>query len=319
LVKSYISHISKLVDLDFRANNFMKMFCRKLFDMPKDQRIILSLIAKNGISTEYELGEHGFYRGLNRHSVHRKLVGRESTGNSLVENNYVVLAKASKFKNTGKIKKQFGLTLKGLLASLGEINFEDTYLAKNYFDYLQKDYKNKKLSSLSIQLIKYNILLMVAWHNSRGLSLSNLHDTKRYILDWILTNRLMNIDVSFSSLTTTDKIVIKIRERFFAVLSIVSALIKNLEGDYIADFSEVDFEDKNAINKRLWRYIQHWPFLLESIQTKDIRTYSSPSKQIEVLVNSTNLAKQQKSILSELKIAKISPDEKPQFPSEFIL
>jgi len=58
---------------------------------------------------------------------------------------------------------------------------------------------------------------------------------------------------------------------------------------------------------------------LESAQAKNILTYSNPSGHIGVFVNIKNIAKHHKSILSKLKIRKISPDENPQFPSEFII
>ena len=310
-----------MVDSDYKSNLQLRKFSSFLFSVDKDSNIILNLIAKNGPSSEYQLGKLGFNRGLNRYSIQRKIRGRETSDNSLIEKGYLVQIKSEKFKNTQKIKKIFGLTFKGFLTSLAGANYEDNYLVQNYFNFLKNEYQDPLLAKLSIQLIKYNLLLILYWHHSKGLTLTNLHNSERYFLDWILSNNLMRIDTRYFSIYSQDTAIFSlIREKLFALLSVVCGLIKKLEKNYEADWAELDFNNKNAIYEKLWKNIQHWPIILERMQEQNYYLeYATNPKSILITLNEKKFIKETTRILNSFKIHNIKPDNKPVFPSEFIL
>jgi|APSaa5957512535_1039671.scaffolds.fasta_scaffold11590_9 hypothetical protein len=314
-----LEHISNYLDSELDLKKIFKLYSNSLFELTKDQKIVLSLIAKHGPSTEYQLGKLGFNRGLNRDSVVRILRGRESSKNSLIENNYVVLTNTKQFRNTGKIRRVYGLSLKGMLSVLGHVNFEDFYLVKNYFNYLYNGYNDQTLSLLSILLVKYNLLLILSWHYSKGIELSKLHNTKNYFLDWILSNELMKIDSTYSSIIDSKDNLLSYRDSFFAILSVISKLIKELGKNFEADWSELDVTDKNSIPNHLWKNIQQWPFLLEHLQLKDMKSFTKSSKQMHYSINQQNLSNKQKQILSQFKLSPKLFDDNPKFPSKFII
>jgi len=318
LAKSEKPYISNPEDLTSKTDTLIRNFSKNLFDLKTNQHTILSLIAKHGPLTEYKLAKLRSNHVLNRDLARRIIRGRETSDNSLVENNYLIQTSSEKFKSTGKIKKTFGLSLKGFLASLAHTNFSEIYLIKHYQEYLQKDFRDKNLALVSIELIKYNVLMFLAWHNSKGLSLSKLKNTNRYALDWILSNDLMNYERNYFTIISKDKTLLLTRDKFFSLVSIATGLIKQLEKNHEIDMTEIDFTDKDAIKKRLWRNIQQWPLLLESIQRKN-RIENYPNNQsILVSVNEKNLKNYRNKILSNLKIKNLAM-ESPEFPLKFII
>jgi len=323
--KSKIQHILSEINNTFDLDKSLKKLSLDFFsEMDKDSLIILQLIAKHGPQNEYKLGLKGETRNLNRYSVRRRLIGIDAPGKSLKQTGYVLKVKEKKHK-TGKISKKYGITIKGLLASLTGIRFEDSYLAKNLLHYFQEEYNDYTIAYMSLVFVKYSIALFVIWHLLTGLKLTTKLNTKQYLLNWILTNPILNINKGIHSFNRKlNHEFLNIRKNYFIILSLLHVLINRFTTDVKNGNKPYRHTLELFHNENYsWKAIQNWPVLLDELQLgkKDFVPYSDSyqdNQGIMLFTESAEIGKQCSRILKKLEIKNYSLPENPNLLSEFI-
>jgi len=180
LENNSLKHIGFLVNDGFEIDNVLAKLSRQLFDIDKESRTILGVIAREGLITEYQITKQGFklYHEITREKVRRRLLVTD------LKDGYIIQKRGKRHRNIRKrkvITKPYALTLKGLIASLAITSFDDNYMVKKYFD-LFKSWINKfNISELAIQVIKYNLALFMIKNVVEGSNFTTLKNIEPQI------------------------------------------------------------------------------------------------------------------------------------------
>jgi len=219
-------------DTKLDIDKTLKTLCISVFDLDRDYYRIISTIAEQGPLTEYALGKKTEKYNLNRDSVRRRIFGGGSLW-SLKEKNFIIETTRRKlnFKKEKKYTKKYGLTFKGLLASLNYTKFENNYLVKSSSYMI-----NEVLESYSyvdcyvIQLFKYYVALVLSWLKINGLNIKNQEDTVQYLLNMNSYDSIL--DPRFSNFYIKDEVLLesfqKLQHRFFVLENVVSFLFQKI-------------------------------------------------------------------------------------------
>jgi hypothetical protein len=135
-------------------DNALRVLSKFAYDIDDESRIILGLIAKNGVSTETRITSLGKRRILlSRDKIRRRLLLTD------LSKGFVSIKKGKKIHNIkGKQEKLFSLTFKGILASLYETKLSENYWIKNYISEIEK-VTNKTIAELFLQNIYHCVIL----------------------------------------------------------------------------------------------------------------------------------------------------------------
>lgn len=263
------SHYLKNRNISFlNVDKILKGTSHNLFDLDKESRTILGTISKYGGITKYALG---IKTNLGRSTVRRRLVGINNDANSLLVNNYIYSKKGSKHKS-GKTTTLYFLTLKGLLASLSETRFDESYLQKIYFNYFPN---YDLLPKFLLQLIKNHICLFFLWHSIHGFDLSKQENIKNYFLEWNNTTHVLSLNAteSFVQHRLFDNYS-DIKTNFFTLQMFVSDILKS--GSY--DISNVIFDHDEESNFHIeiplttyYDLVKFWPYYMEMFQFENLK------------------------------------------------
>ena len=162
-------HITLGMDLQNLENltlnnldNNLKKLSLYAFDIDKESRVILGIIAKNGPLTETKIASLGKRRTiLSRDIIRRRLLVTDLTSGFLS----VKLGK--KIGNLqGKREKKYSLTLKGLLASLSETSLQENFWIKNYLKTIES-ISNTITSKLFLRHIYCAIISFLILHSNK--------------------------------------------------------------------------------------------------------------------------------------------------------
>jgi hypothetical protein len=157
-------------------NKLIEDKSKELFKLDEITRKVISFIAKNGPSTVYVIEKVGKIR---RQSIYRRLRGEKDLV-GLLDQEYLFLEKTEKFsKIEGLLKKSYGLTFKGLLASLSNMRFERTYLGKSFFDMIQVK-GGQQVRIATENYIKAELAFWFHLNLKNGLTLTNLRAADRW-------------------------------------------------------------------------------------------------------------------------------------------
>jgi len=151
-----LSFLNKNVDID----RILRGACKSVFDLDDISFTILEKLAENGNSNINQIAEKGI---SDRFAVSRRIYGKRSKIN-LLENDFVRIVETRDFKNTNKEEKIFSLTLKGILASLSGVKFENIKGVSNYYNELKERAENiPNLIEIAILYAKFHIALELLW------------------------------------------------------------------------------------------------------------------------------------------------------------
>lgn len=159
-------------------DNSLKKLSEFVFDIDDESRIILGLIAKNGLSTETKITSLGKRRiHLSRDKIRRRLLVTD------LSSGFVSEKKGKKIGNLkGKRERFFGLTFKGILASLCETKLRDNYWIKNYISNITK-ITNKTIADLLLQNMYHCIIIHLILHSQIEGSLTHYKGSQSDIDD----------------------------------------------------------------------------------------------------------------------------------------
>lgn len=174
---------------DQQVRGKLRANANMLFELDDTSRIILGNIAERGPSTIYELDK---IRNLSKAAISRRLKG-DANLLSLLGENYLRLEGSVAFNRIkGRMKKYYGLTLKGFLASLSNVDCDRNYMfkillqtlcdthawkeAKDHWTQVQTD----KILETFRRRAAVDLLLFFQYHVEQGLKLTHIKHPEMY-------------------------------------------------------------------------------------------------------------------------------------------
>jgi hypothetical protein len=156
-----------------------KVLCEassQLFELDKHAREILRNLTDVGPSTVYALSiKNGL--NLSRPMIYRRMNG-DGEQVSLVKEEFVKLVEVKKKPIN---KKSYGVTLKGLFASLADGNIlEEKHPFKEVWLLCEKECPNDTARQAGLDYIKSQLAVWMQFHLDNGLRLTHLKNTRSY-------------------------------------------------------------------------------------------------------------------------------------------
>jgi len=275
------------------SDHFLKISSKKVFENLKESDYrILQAIAKNGFLSLTEIGEKTShykytYNSFDRWGVKARFTeSNQSIG--LITNEYVYKTKINKKES------KYSLTLKGLLAVLSKMDFENIFLIKRYRKFLKTQTNDKRIIQFAMDFIKIEIALILSYNWGRGLNLTKFKSFQYYWQEFkqYNENTVQTFFLSSWSLMSEDH-----RERYENIKKEYLKLFFILDG-CTTPVSWLDIDnytyEKKKHNKKLRRIIDSWYLFIDRFDiTKEIsgqdwkRTDLSPYYDVEFWIEET--------------------------------
>jgi len=312
-----ITPISFMINNGFRINDEISKMTDELFDLDEYSHIILEEISEKGPLTAYQIEKNGEKKGekITRSKVEERLKGKLK--------DFLIVVKGEKHRNTGKTKKYYYLTLKGLIASLYSTRFEENYIIKKYTEFLEQYANRQHIPEITIQLIKYNIALYLLKNVIDGLELTDLNNIEAKIFKFNdheskIEHHLRQKPISDKKL---EKKELKIRTRLHILQQILAQSINSINLEHKSNQQE----EKNMsptnyfISNILSGYIKEWFDKIHEIQFEKIDEFEPItvldkrySHSIQINIKDAN--KDARAILKKIGVkAKFTDSEKYPF------
>jgi len=230
LEKKAIDDIKKMYSFNYDLDKNLKILAMNLFEIDKGSNSILQILGEHGPCTEYLIGKIGKDNkkfDLDRDSVRRRILGTPSIL-SLENEEFIWRAHEQEFK-TGNVRKLYNLNLKGITASLSNVQFEKNFSIKKFYNLLNSITSNEyNISDICLQMIKYQIATFMIWYYMNGFNLTFVKDIdglfRQAILEHILYSHLPNPNID-------EKIWLEyvlIAKNFFVLRHVVKEILENL-------------------------------------------------------------------------------------------
>ena len=275
-----IDSISFMINNGFRFNNEISKMVDELFYLDKYESVILEVIAEKGPLTAYQIKKKGDNRveKITKNKVKHRLEGKLK--------DFLIVVKGDKHRNTGKIKKYYYLTLKGLIASLSTTSFEENYIIKKYLEFLVQWSNKYHIPEITIQLIKYNLALYLIKNVIDGSKLTDVSNVEAKIFKFNSYESLTEPHLRQKLIANKklEKIEFKIRTRLYTIQQMLTQAINNVSLEHISDTSKLQQNKKNLspvdnfILNILSGYIKYWFDYIHEIQFEKIKGFEPITK-----------------------------------------
>jgi len=315
LEKNGLKHIGFLLNDGFEIDYVLAKLSRQLFDIDKESRTILGLIAREGLLTEYQIKEQGFklYHEITREKVRRRILVTD------LSDGFLIKRKGKRHRNIRKvITKPYALTLKGLLASLAITSFDDNYMVKKYYDFFKSWINKFNISEIAIHVIKYNLALFMIKSVVEGSKFTTLKNIEPQIFTLNVGDPLL--DPTFPHAPIYDKKLEdwmkKIRYRFHVVQQLfIKSLVQVTKSPYkTAKILDNDVKLLKYKNREAYfgcnilpTYVTEWYANIDKVQFENLDEFnpdfipeSENQEGTEISIGSVNARTKQ--ILKKLKI-----------------
>ena len=238
--------------LDFFDKN-LRILSEFAFDIDKESKAILGIIAKHGPSTETKITSLGKRRIiLSRDIIRRRLIFKD------LSSDFLSVKKGKKIGNLkGKREKFYSLTLKGFLASLAEIPIQENFWIKNYIEMI-KEITDDITSQELLKHIYYSVGVFLIL-NSRGRGLLTSFSKPEEVLyenyNWdgelnnlVWKNQVIRVPKQYNDLFIHSTV------QFFVSCEVLGRLLrrtldKNL---YVKDPDDVGYDETISVLFRDW-------------------------------------------------------------------
>lgn len=218
---------------------------------------ILKILAKHGTLNQKEIGyfaSHNYTISQIQRWTVKKLLEGSYNYLGLISNEFVYVIE----KN--KKEKQYGLTVKGILAVLTEVKFEDIFAVKEYKKFLNKYNKKTRIKNWAFELIKLEITLILYYNYLRGLDFTRfkkirayLHRFKQYDHEIIQT---FIVDTAFMK-EKDRKVYDSIQTNYLILFFMLDEVTFQIEWGKSRDWYENSFEGKDGFRKFVDRWYQY--------------------------------------------------------------
>jgi hypothetical protein len=281
------SLISNLLADGFDANRLLSRSSQRLYDLDKESVNILSILARTGTCNYQEIAQVGFHHNIDRFMVKRRIEGTAKF-DGLEPLGFVKVKRGRRRYN--KEEQKFSLTLKGFMASLSKVAFEDNYLVKHFYEFITSWSNNDvALASVFVQCMKFDLALFMLQHRISGINLTSQTNTADYITHWNESNPMV---VAFYTSTqpSTNRISVQllaiVRHRFYIAQLLLGQFLKNRTArtsrNNLGSESQTQQVIKVERNVDLIWCLRKWARLLETLQFESVATYYPNTMQFEV-------------------------------------
>jgi hypothetical protein len=253
-------------------DNILSKVSTKVFsNLEIGQRRIIRILALKSPLNMREIGKYTskYTIGFDRWGVKKRLEGtRNFIG--LIPADYIIKISANEKES------KYGLTIKGLFASLCNTIFEKNYLVKEYESFLATTgMKDSKLANWGIQLVKYEIALILYYAKAQGLDWTRFKQLRLYIHELKQNSRelLRPFYMNMELLNYNDEQneFEEIKEQYFRLISTVH-MITEISGkdilypfDRIENYNDLDEDGRSKMdslkNIRDWYYNMYFTHL----------------------------------------------------------
>lgn len=154
-------------------NPVIKTLSKELFDLDRLDFIILGEFAKKGdtLRCTINLAE------LSDRQISRRI-------DVLYKFGFLYLKKSTPYRSNSKMypreTKVFSLSLKGFIASLHLVDFENNYLTKKYL----KEIKDNQLSKVVLDYLKNDLIYFLTHNKYRGITLNKMKNIVGWLDDY---------------------------------------------------------------------------------------------------------------------------------------
>jgi len=274
---------SPYFDIDNEISNLSEI----LFDIDKESKIILGVIAKNGPITEKKISELSFRRSHNiiRDNVRYRLNSKKNKSN-LINEGFVTVKIGKKIGNIkSRSEKFYHLTFKGFLASLAKTRFDENYLIKLCSELIEYWIKKYNISENAVLWIKYNLGLFLAISQIEAINLTKLDhiQTKFYELN----EGGHFIDPTYRQQVKdkrTNKLLLEIRIWFHVYSQVLNKIMKQITGKKPLVISQRIDKDLAFLEPRtsevlfnmrfLPSFIRFWYMNLDRLQFENLKEFN---------------------------------------------
>lgn len=165
-------------------NPAIKLHVKDVFNLTDDDYYILSEFAKMGETYRNRIN----LANLSDRQVSRRV-------DILFKNNFLTLIKSIPYRNIeGKKTRIFGLTFKGLLASLHHVNLEDTYLFKTYQKLIGKEISPDAIP-FYVLYIKNSLMYFLVSNKIMGIKFDDMPNVANWFDSNFDVNHISNRDM----------------------------------------------------------------------------------------------------------------------------
>lgn len=281
-------HESSKYTLDFLDHELRKL-SKICFNVDKESRVILGIIAKNGPSSETKITSLGIRRTiLSREIIRYRILKSDLSG----KDNYLSMKRGRKIGNLQKVEKLYSLTLKGVLSSLSEVPLRENFWMKNYMHMINK-ISDENTSKEFLNHIYLHIVLFLILHAKKVGILTNYENLEtdfydEYVSGGNISNlvgqtQIKGIPIEFKKIFVDSFI------PYFVSFNVVGNLLKNsLRLDYSSTHDEEqEWEYDEFIDKIFRRWM--WTMFFSTNKTpkqilKISENYFDPSL-MESIIN----------------------------------
>lgn len=269
----------------FDIDDIIVEFSESLFDIDKESKIILGVLAKNGSLNEDQITDLGFKRShIITRDIVRYRISNEKSAKSILKKGFIIQKDGDKIGNIkNKVEKIYHLTFKGLIASLAEIAFEENYLVRKYKELISSWVKSNNIPEFAIKLIKYNLALFMIKNVIEGSKLTDLNNIEANLYSFndgdLLASPIYPVQVSkkYEEMLLDIRVWFYICDKVFHAASVKLARDRPLvNDDENADVSMLYYPDKeSAMNSQiLVNYIKNWHDHIERVQFEDLEKFN---------------------------------------------
>ena len=269
--------MQKLPELTLEMlNDHIKNLANFAFDIDKESKVILGIIAKNGPSTETRIASLGKRRTiLSREKIRRRLLVTD------LSSDFLTVKKGKKIGNLkGKREKLYSLTFKGFLASLAEAPIQENFWVKNYLKKITNEI-NPTISKIFLKHISYMIGVFLVLNSSKTGLLTNDHDFENDFFDYYFTGStlhdLIRMRVIKKTYTKHKDFFIYCVIQFFVSCQVLGTLMMN-----VSDKDGIYAHDKiKSHNINSEEIVKDWMWLMFSSSNKISRVDLKKQKDYE--------------------------------------
>ncbi len=217
------------------------------FDIDKESKAVLGIIAKHGPVTETKIASLGKRRIiLTRDIIRRRLVFKD------LSSDFLTVKKGKKIGNLkGKREKFYSLTFKGFLASLRETSIQENFWIKNYIKMIEKISDDITANAL-LYHIYFSIGSFLILHSNKKGLLTHYNNPENEFddnydydssLSKILWNRLtVRIPSEYQEMFAHCVV------QFFVSCEVIGSLVKNsLSKKIIKDYENNEFDSYDEL------------------------------------------------------------------------
>lgn len=236
--------------------------------LEKGEKRIIKTLAEKGflslVGLDAEIQKKNFTElTFDRHGIRKRLYGSFKFS-GLIKNDFV-----NKFP-INKKETRYGLTLKGILVSLSEIDFTKIAQIKQFKEFLLKNTEDKEVVKWSLEFIKAEISLILYYNYKCGINWSRFIFLESYWDEFKEYDQNILSRFFFNTLFEEDSSYNHIREEFLKHFYLLDSTTEKITCYFNSIYTEHPIEFANSIRK----YVDRWYKLVTIFDVKKKEVYS---------------------------------------------